>query len=148
MIPYGIELSTHLHTLADANMRVLGRYCIHGAGAKAIWDFPAAHFDGVVMNSYLEHETNVMGVLKGAHRALKRTGAVYVRLPNFGSLHRRVIAGKWCGLRHPDHVNYFTLATLRATVAKAGFTTELINRITLPFDDNITVLLRKSASAR
>ena len=144
MTPYGIELSRALHAAADANMRERGGYCIHGAGAEAIWDFDKGQFDGIVMNSYLEHEADVMGVLKGAARALKPAGGVYVRVPNFGSLNRRVIGPTWCGFRYPDHVNYFTLSTLRATAARAGFTTHLVNRVTLPVDDNIQVLLRKA----
>ena len=87
-----------------------------------------------------------MSVLRGAHRALKDTGGVFIRVPNFGSLNRRIIGANWCGFRHPDHVNYFTLATLRESAQRAGFSTHLVNRITLPVDDNISVLLRKEAS--
>ncbi|MFT6673880.1 MAG: SAM-dependent methyltransferase [Sulfitobacter sp.] len=144
MTPYGIELSTAQHRLADRAMRPLGGYCIHGAGAEAIWKFDARQFDGIVMFSYLEHETNVMSVLRGAHRALKDRGCVFIRVPNFGSLNRRVIGPNWCGFRYPDHVNYFTLATLSATARRVGFTAALVNRLTLPLDDNISVLLRKS----
>jgi 2-polyprenyl-3-methyl-5-hydroxy-6-metoxy-1,4-benzoquinol methylase len=145
MTPYGIELSTGLHKIADAKMRERGGFCLFGPGAKAIWDFDEAMFDGVVMFSYLEHETDVMGVLKGAYRALKPGGGVFIRVPNFGSLNRRVIGPKWCGFRYPDHVNYFTRASLTAVAALAGFETRLINRLTLHVDDNISVLLRKSA---
>ncbi|WP_187430271.1 hypothetical protein ROLI_007840 [Roseobacter fucihabitans] len=147
MTPYGIELSTQLHAQADAFMRAHGGYCQHGAGAEAIWEFPEQQFDGIVMNSYLEHESDAMAVLKGAHRALKDSGAVYIRVPNFGSLNRRIIGAKWCGFRYPDHVNYFTLATLTDICARAGFTIELVNRIALPVDDNITVLLHKDGAA-
>jgi 2-polyprenyl-3-methyl-5-hydroxy-6-metoxy-1,4-benzoquinol methylase len=147
MTPYGIELSDELHAIADARMRQAGGRCQHGAGAEAIWTFPKATFDGIVMFSYLEHETNVMSVLRGAHRALKDQGRVFIRVPNFGSLNRRVIGAKWCGFRHPDHVNYFTLSTLRDTCARAGFSTRLINRVTLPVDDNISVLIEKAAPA-
>lgn len=147
MTPYGIELSRGLHARADAVMRAHGGFCQHGAGAEAIWDFDAAMFDGIVMFSYLEHEAEVLKVLRGAHRALKDTGAVFVRVPNFASLGRKLIGKSWCGFRYPDHVNYFTLKTLRATAARAGFTTQLVNTITLPVDDNISVLLRKEASA-
>ncbi|WP_300036034.1 class I SAM-dependent methyltransferase [uncultured Roseobacter sp.] len=146
MTPYGIELSRELHARADAYMREHGGYCVFGPGAEAIWEFDAGQLDGIVMNSYLEHETEVLKVLRGAHRALKDTGAVYIRVPNFGSVNRRVIGPKWCGFRYPDHVNYFTLSTLRDTCARAGFRTELINRIALPVDDNITVLLHKETS--
>ncbi len=146
MTPYGIELSTGLHAQADQIMRSRGGYCVKGAGAEAIWEFDEGQLDGVVMFSYLEHETDVLGVLKGAYRALKKTGAVFIRVPNFGSLNRRVIGPKWCGFRYPDHVNYFTLATLKDAAKRAGFSTQLINSVSLPVDDNVTVLLRKAAA--
>jgi SAM-dependent methyltransferase len=144
MTPYGIELSTAEHRIADERMRGWGGYCLHGAGAERIWDFDEAMFDGIVMFSYLEHEKAVMDVLKGAYRALKSTGAVFIRVPNFGSLNRRVVGPKWCGFRYPDHVNYFTLHSLRDVAARAGFTTGLVNRISFPVDDNVSVLLRKA----
>jgi predicted SAM-dependent methyltransferase len=86
-----------------------------------------------------------MRVLQGAHRALKPTGAVYIRVPNFGSLNRRVIGPKWCGFRYPDHVNYFTLATLTDAARRAGFDLQLVNGARLMIDDNIQALLRKTA---
>lgn len=143
MTPYGIELSTALHAQADARMRAAGGYCLHGAGAEAIHGFEPGQFDGIIMFSYLEHETDVQGVLRGAHRALKEDGGLFIRVPNYGSLNRKVIGPKWCGFRYPDHVNYFTLATLRDAVGRAGFTARLINTITYPVDDNISVLCRK-----
>lgn len=147
MVPYGIELSTAMHAEADKLMRARGGYCIHGPGAEAIWEFDEAMFDGIVMHSYLEHEEQVMRVLSGAHRALKDSGGVYIRVPNYNSLNRRVIGAKWCGFRYPDHVNYFTLESLRDVAARAGFTTRLVNRRTLAVDDNVTVLLRKSKTS-
>ena len=144
MTPYGIEISTQLHKNVDVAMRARGGFCLHGAGAEAIWGFEPEMFDGIVMNSYLEHEAKAMEVLKGAHRALRKNGGVFIRVPNYGSLNRRIIGPKWCGFRYPDHVNYFTLSSLSTITASAGFTTHLVNRITLPVDDNITVLLRKS----
>lgn len=144
MTPYGIELSRELHRISDERMRAQGGYCLHGAGAEAIWEFDEHQFDGIVMFSYLEHETDVTGVLKGAYRALKPTGGVFIRVPNFGTLNRQVIGPKWCGFRYPDHVNYFTLCSLRRCAAKIGFQTTLVNRFTLPVDDNISVLLRKA----
>ena len=145
-IPYGIEISRSLQAQADAAMRARGGYCVYGAGTEAIWDFDEGQFDGIIMFSYLEHETDVMRVLRGAHHALKSGGAAFVRVPNFGSLNRRVIGPKWCGFRYPDHVNYFTLATLRDTAWRAGFTATLLNRFTLPVDDNLSVLLRKATA--
>jgi SAM-dependent methyltransferase len=141
--PYGIEISRALAEEADAHMRARGGRCIHGPGAEAIWDFEPELFDGIVMRSYLEHEDEPLRVLRGAHRALKPTGKVYVKVPNYGSANRRVAGGDWCGIRLPDHVNYFTLASLEAMAAEAGFAVELKNPLNLLLDDNIHVLLSK-----
>jgi SAM-dependent methyltransferase len=144
LVPYGIELSASLHQKADQAMRNRGGYCLHAPGAEGIWQFEPEMFDGILMNSYLEHEVNTMKVLKGAARVLKQDGQIFIRVPNFGSLNRRVIGNKWCGFRYPDHVNYFTLPSLREIAARAGFQTRLVNKFNLWVDDNIHVLLTKS----
>lgn len=141
LIPYGIEVSKALAETADRAMRLEGGFCLHGPGAEAIRAFPETFFDGIVMRSYLEHEEEPLAALQGARRALKPTGKVYVKVPNYGSLNRMVTGRKWCGFRLPDHVNYFTLAGLRAMAAKAGFGLRLLNRWNLPVDDNIHALL-------
>jgi len=140
-VPHGIELSKALAAKADDNMRRVGGYCIHGPGSEAIWRFPESHFDGIVMRSYLEHEREALRVLQGAHRALKPGGKVYVKVPNYGSLNRKVVGKNWCGFRLPDHVNYFTLDSLRSLARAAGFECELKNPINLIVDDNIHALL-------
>ncbi|MEM8632930.1 MAG: class I SAM-dependent methyltransferase [Pseudomonadota bacterium] len=143
--PFGIELSTELHRHADAHMRTRGGYCVQAPGADGIWDFEPDFFDGVLMNSYLEHETQVGRTLEGAHRALKPGGKLFIRVPNFGSLNRKLQGAKWCGFRWPDHVNYFTLQSLTDIAGRLGFSANLINKMTLPVDDNVQVLLTKKA---
>ncbi len=143
MVPYGIELSTALHAKIDPIMRARGGYCLQAPGAEGIWQFAPEFFNGVLMSSYLEHEVDVARVLSGAYRTLKPGAAVFVRVPNFGSLNRRVMGARWCGFRYPDHVNYFTLASLRRVAARAGFSTQLLNRANLWVDDNIQALLIK-----
>lgn len=144
MTPYGIELSKALYARADATMRAHGGYCLHAPGADGLAEFEPDFFDGVMMFSYLEHEEQVMKTLTGVHRVLKSGGRAFVRVPNYGSLNRRVMGARWCGFRWPDHVNYFTLSSLRDVAARAGLTTELVNRSTLPVDDNVQVLLAKN----
>lgn len=144
VVPFGIELSKALHARADQGMRARGGFCLQGAGAEAIGQFEPGFLDGVILHSYLEHETQPMTVLRGMHRALRPGGQAFVRVPNYGSINRRVIGAKWCGFRHPDHVNYFTPASLRAMAAKAGFTTHILNRANLWLDDNIQAVLTRS----
>lgn len=144
--PFGIELSRNLFEKADANMRALGGYCLHAPGAEGILHFDENFFDGILMHSYLEHEEAVLPALSGAHRALKSSGKIFVRVPNYASFNRRVIGPNWCGFRYPDHVNYFTLTSLRRVAAKAGFDTRLVNRFSLIFNDNIHAMLTKTGA--
>lgn len=141
---YGIEISKELATAANRNLAPGGGYCIHGPGADAIWKFEREMFDGILMRSYLEHEEQPIRVLKGAHRCLKSKGKIYVRVPNYGSVNRRITGTNWCGFRYPDHVNYFSLRTLKDLAARTGFSVKLINPLRLPVDDNINALFTKA----
>ncbi|MEM9049525.1 MAG: class I SAM-dependent methyltransferase [Pseudomonadota bacterium] len=137
LVPFGIEISKALAAQADAAMQPLGGACEQGATLEAIGRFPAGHFDGIVMRSYLEHETEPMAVLDAARRVLKPGGRIYVKVPNFGSVNRWLTGRKWCGFRHPDHVNYFTLKSLTGMARQARFRLTLLNPFNLAFDDNI-----------
>ena len=79
-----------------------------------------------------------------ASGALKPGGKVFVRVPNFGSLNRRVIGKAWCGFRHPDHVNYFTTDTLERLAGQLGFRVQILNKGTLWVDDNIKAVLHRT----
>ena len=80
---------------------------------KGIGQFQTGYFSGIVLRSFLEHEVAPKAVLQESARVLADQGSIFVRVPNFGSVNRRVIGGGWCGIRHPDHVNYFTLRSLQ-----------------------------------
>jgi len=142
-IPYGIELSKALHAQADAYMKQHGGECMHAPGAEGVWMFPAGKFDSVIMHSYLEHEVEVLKTLRGCHHCLKPGGKIFVRVPNYDSVNRKIAGETWCGFRYPDHVNYFTLDTLRSVADKAGFDLQLVNIFSLHFNDNIHALLIK-----
>ena len=70
---------------------------------------------------FLEHEVNPVGLLKNAYNKLKDGGVIFIKVPNFNSINRLYRKEKWCGFRHPDHVNYFTPETLVKTCRKAGY---------------------------
>ena len=143
-IPYGIEISRALHEQARARMQARGGDAVLGAAAEAIASFPDRFFTGVIMSSVVEHETQPKRLLRHVARVLADDGRAYIRVPNFGSVNRTVNGGKWCGFRHPDHVNYFTVATLKRMAAACGLTVRLLNPIRLPFDDNINAVLGKA----
>lgn len=142
-VPYGIEISAKLHALADPRMRARGGYAVHGAAAVAIAGFEPGFFKGVVLRSVLEHEKEPHTLLSGINRVLADDGAVYIRVPNFGSVNRRIMGRRWCGFRYPDHVGYFTRKTLRRLAVRTGFRLKILNPLSL-FDDNIKALMIKA----
>jgi len=139
--PYGIEISEALVRQAAPVFTARGGKVIHAPAVSGLTQFPDGFFDAVVMRSYLEHEAQPRLVLKETRRTLKHGGIVYVRVPNFGSLNRRVMGTNWCGFRFPDHVNYFTPKDLKRLAATCRFTYRRINWLS-PFDDNLIVELR------
>jgi len=143
--PYGIEISKALFEAADEVMRARGGRAVHAPAVEGIDAFPDGFFDGILLRSFLEHETQPELLLERAHRVLAEDGKLYIRVPNFGSVNRRVMGRKWCGFRYPDHVNYFTLSGLKKMARGIGFKVKVLNRLTLPFDDNIKAVLTRAA---
>jgi SAM-dependent methyltransferase len=143
--PFGIEVSHELARRADAAMRSRGGFCVCAPAIDALGHFVDGQFAGIVMRSYLEHEPQPVEILTAAAEKLALAGSIYVKVPNYGALNRRLTGRNWCGFRHPDHVNYFTLATLKATAAAAGLRLQLLNRLNLPLDDNIHARLTRTA---
>ncbi len=143
LIPYGIEISKNLSKTANHHMQKRGGKCINESAINGLKKYEDLYFDGVLLNSFLEHEVNPLPLLQEAHRTLKDSGVVYVRVPNFGSVNRKVMGHKWCGFRFPDHVNYFTTKSLGEMCQKAGFKIKIMNPFNIHFDDNIKATLSK-----
>jgi len=143
-IPYGIEISRALYEKAAPLMAARGGKAVHGPAAEAIGSFPDGFFSGVILSSVVEHETQPKRLLAEVARVIENDGSAYIRVPNFGSINRVVNGGGWCGFRHPDHVNYFTLASLRRMVGDCGLAVALLHPIRLPLDDNINAVLTKA----
>lgn len=84
-------------------------------------DFGGRQFDAVTFWAVLEHLTRPADFLRQAADLLPAGGHCFVLVPNLGSL-----AVKVCGPKYryimPDHVNYFSAATLRSLAEQtAGF---------------------------
>ncbi len=139
-IPFGIEISAELHRQADERMRGRGGYALHAPAAEGIAAFPDSHFSGVILASILEHEKNPRSLLEQMRRVLRPDGVAYVKVPNFGCINRRIMQGRWCGMRHPDHVNYFTPASVRRLAQGAGLNFRWLNPLE-PFNDNLHAVL-------
>ena len=99
----------------------------HAPALKGIGQFQSGYFSGIVLRSFLEHEVAPKAVLERVCASSRHEGSIFVRVPNFGSVNRRVIGGGWCGIRHPDHVNYFTLRSLQKMAADCGLQVRVLN---------------------
>lgn len=118
-IPNGIEISKNLAEYAKVNAPK-GKWVCNNA-VDGMLEFDDASIDIIVLRSFLEHEINPVGLLKNAFNKLKKNGVILIKVPNFNSFNRIYRKEKWCGFRHPDHVNYFTPKTLFKTCKKAGY---------------------------
>ena len=141
-IPFGIEISEELFHVANAHMGSRGGRAIHAPATAGMKEFPDRYFTGILLRSFLEHEAQPKSLLEQCARVLVENGAIYVRVPNYGSLNRRVLGAKWCGFRYPDHVNYFTTQSLATMAGDCGLRLKLLNPLRLPLDDNINAVLK------
>jgi SAM-dependent methyltransferase len=143
--PWGVEISKVLATRANELFSRRGGRCIHDNAKSGMSDMPSDFFTGITMLSYLEHEINPREVCKAAYRCLGIGGHLIVKVPNHSSWNRYLRGRKWCGYRFPDHVNYFTPASLSALMTDTGFSIvkfQWIDR--LPISDNMWIVVQKS----
>lgn len=139
--PFGIEIEKAAAELSSAEMAARGGKVIHAPALEGLAQFEDGFFDGMIMRSYLEHELYPKSVLEEAFRTLRPGGTLYVKVPNYATLNRLVRGVDWCGFRFPDHLNYFTLSSLRSMAKATGFRFELKNWLTRYTNDNVHAFL-------
>lgn len=120
LVPYGIEVDRTAAQAADHRCRTRGGRVIQAAALAGLRSFESSQFECIILQSYLEHELEPLPVLREVGRLLTCGGRAIIKVPNFACWNRRLRGNRWCGFRFPDHVNYFTPATLTAVVNAAG----------------------------
>jgi len=134
--PFGIEIEKQAAEISHALMKENGGFVIHAPALEGIAQFEDAFLDGIIMRSYLEHEANPRQVLRACYHKLKPGGAIYVKVPNFGTINRIVRGVNWCGFRFPDHLNYFGVKNLQHLAELENYRFELKNKFTRFTNDN------------
>jgi SAM-dependent methyltransferase len=145
-VPHGIEISAALARLAAAAVAPRGGSVIQASALDGLRQLAGGRFSGVWMHAFLEHELMPLDVLREAGRVLRPDGCLIVKVPNYASINRRVRGARWCGFRFPDHVNYFTPASLRDMARAAGLRVvrmSLSDR--MPTSDNMWLVAGRSA---
>jgi len=91
------------------------------AGDLSALRLPAAAFDLVVSLEVVEHLAEPGAHLEELGRLTRPGGHLLLTTPNFGGLSRRLLGMRWRVI-DPEHLGYFTAATLRRALERAGFT--------------------------
>ncbi|HXP63233.1 MAG TPA: class I SAM-dependent methyltransferase [Dongiaceae bacterium] len=86
-------------------------------------DFGGRQFEAVSFWAVLEHLAEPRSFLERAWPALKPDGVCFVLVPNLRSLAMRLLGARWRYV-YPQHLNYFTQATLRRLVEERFFVVE------------------------
>lgn len=86
-------------------------------------DYDAASFDVVSAFEVVEHVADPVAESRTLAGILRPGGLFYCTTPNFDSASRRVLGPAWSVISYPEHLGYFTSATLRRWLEAAGFAT-------------------------
>lgn len=144
--PHGIEISKTLAARADALVRPRGGSVVQASAVEGLAAFAPGSLDGAWLSAFLEHEAQPGPLLRGLARALRPGAPVIVKVPNYASWNRRVRGARWCGFRLPDHVNYFTPASLARLARENGFHVARCRwGDRWPLSDNLWMVLEKPA---
>lgn len=143
VVPLGIEIEQAAAKRADELFARRGGRCVCAPALAGLNAFEEESFDGMVMYAYLEHEVQPAAVLAKARGRLLPGGSVIIKVPNHACVNRAVRGLRWCGYRLPDHVNYFTPATLTRMLREAGLEIMRFNMFDrFPTSDNMWLVAR------
>lgn len=140
--PYGIEIETSAAEKARAIFEPRGGRVITADGVTGLAQLPDEYFTGVSLWGYLEHEAFPREALEGVRRVVRKDAIVLVKVPNYGCWNRSILGRNWTGFWHPDHVQYFTPATLAHLAEVCGFNAKFRLYGRIPFNDYMYALLR------
>lgn len=118
--PFGIEIEPNMAARADAAYSARGGRAVNASSLDGLRGFADGFFTGATMRSYLEHEIRPREVLLEIARTLAPGGIAIIKVPNYAAVMRHIMGGEWSGFRFPEHVNYFTPASLAAMVRDVG----------------------------
>lgn len=148
VVPIGLEISKALAAQAAEAFGPRGGRVLQSSAVDGAESLELGSLDLVLMSSFLEHEAQPLELLRRLQPKLRSNGTIVLKVPNFACWNRALRGGKWCGFRYPDHVNYFTPATLARLAAEAGY--EVLPAAfgdRLPLSDNMYASLAPRPSA-
>lgn len=111
---WGVEPSGSAKVAKSKGHKILNSYF-----EKA--KLPKNYFDLVILNHTLEHMDEPVEVLEKIFGILKKSGIVYIDVPNAGGLGSVILRDKWPYRLPEEHKHQFTKQSLEELFRKAGF---------------------------
>ena len=144
--PFGVEISKYLADIANKLMKPRRGYTVSNNAVDGCAKFPDDFFDAAILSAFLEHEVNPEKLLKNLHNVLKENGLVVIKVPNYNSWMRIFRQKNWSGFRYPDHVNYFTPASMTKLITKCGYSIKQFGFFDrFPLNDNLWIVIQKKS---
>lgn len=78
-------------------------------------------FDIIVSSEVIEHINNPVEEIQHFHRLLRKGGLVYITTPNFNAFERFLLKGDYAIIEYPEHLSYYTPATINLLLTNSGF---------------------------
>ena len=78
-------------------------------------------FDVITWFEVIEHINYPTIEIENISSILRPGGALYITTPNFNSLSRHWLKGKWSVIEYPEHLSYYTPKTLGSLLLNQGF---------------------------
>jgi len=118
--PTGLEVSASgCRTLERLKAARGYRFAVQGIDVMEA-SFPAGYFHAAVLIEVVEHLIDPLACLRRLREWLAPGGVLYLTTPNFDSLSRLLLAGRWRAIE-PEHRYLFTPRTMTAALAAVGF---------------------------
>jgi SAM-dependent methyltransferase len=128
--PHGVELSSA--AVAYGREQELGTLY---EGDFLTLPIEKAAFDVIVMSELVEHLVDPVPFLRRARELLRVGGLLYMTTPHGRGVSGLALGGEWSVLRPPEHLQLFSIASMRRSLEDVGFSkTEIYTQGLLPHE--------------
>lgn len=84
-------------------------------------NYPTGEFDIITSFEVIEHINNPQEEITNFNKILRKGGLLYITTPNFNSLLRHYLKDEYNIITYPEHLSYYTPATLHKLLKAHGF---------------------------
>jgi SAM-dependent methyltransferase len=93
-------------------------------------DYPAGHFDVVILDQVIEHMRDPVATMAGIRTVLKPGGVAILSTPNAGGWGARVFGRRSINWHAPYHLHFFSRRSMRIAAERAGLESRPLGTIT------------------